>query len=102
MFFFFFFADFRRANWRPVSRGIHTIGRSFEKPRKVMIGVSTFGGLENSAVHHILEGLLNNARRPNEPRQIGRTGEKLLYFDGRTPKVTLPHRSISCMEFTRK
>jgi hypothetical protein len=26
----------------------------------------------------------------------------LLYFDGRTPKVTLPHRSISCMEFTRK
>jgi alpha-N-arabinofuranosidase len=80
----------------------HAVNRSFDKPRDVTIDVSAFGDVESSAVHHVLEGRLNNAPKPNEPRQIGRTSEKSLYSDGKKLKVTLPHRSVSCVEFTRK
>jgi len=80
----------------------HAINRSFEKSRDVTIDVSAFGGVEGSAVHHVLEGRLNNEPGPNEPRQIGRTSERPAYFDGKTLKITLPHRSVSCVEFTRK
>ncbi|MHC4433442.1 MAG: alpha-L-arabinofuranosidase C-terminal domain-containing protein [Planctomycetota bacterium] len=80
----------------------HAINRSFDKPRDVTIDVSAFGGVGGRAVHHVLEGRLNNAPKPNEPRQIGRTGEQQIRFDGKTLRVTLPHRSVSCIEFTRQ
>ena len=80
----------------------HAVNRSFDKPREIMIDVSAFGAVESSAVHHVLEGRLNNAPKPNEPRQIGRTVERSLYFDGKTLRVTLPHRSVSCIEFTQQ
>ena len=81
---------------------LHAINRSFDKSRDVTIDVSAFGGVEGSAVHYVLEGRLNNAPEPNEPRQIGRTGERPVHFDGKILKVTLPERSVSCIEFTRK
>ncbi|NOR67235.1 MAG: hypothetical protein GQ528_07760, partial [Woeseiaceae bacterium] len=80
----------------------HAINRSFEKPRDVTIDVSAFGSVEGRALHHVLEGRLNNEPGPKEPRQIGRTSERPAYFDGKTLKITLPHRSVSCIEFTRK
>jgi alpha-N-arabinofuranosidase len=80
----------------------HAINRSFEQPRDVTIDVSAFGRVEASTVHYVLEGRLNNEPKPNEPRQIGRISERRTYFDGKTLKVTLPHRSVSCIEFTQK
>lgn len=80
----------------------HAINRSFEKPREVTIDVSAFGSVEGSAAHHVLQGRLNNEPGPNEPRQIGRTSERTAHFDGKTLKITLPHRSVSCIEFTRE
>jgi len=80
----------------------HAINRSFETPRDVTIDVSAFGSIEGSAVHHVLQGRLSNEPAPNEPRQIGRTSERPANFDGKTLKVTLPHRSVSAIEFTRK
>jgi alpha-N-arabinofuranosidase len=80
----------------------HAINRSFDKSRDVTIDVSAFGAVEGSAVHHVLEGRLNNEPGPNEPRQIGRISERPTSLDGETLKITLPHRSVSCIEFTRK
>jgi alpha-L-arabinofuranosidase len=79
----------------------HAINRSFDRPREITIDVSAFGGVRGSAVHHILEGRLNNAPKPGEPRQTGRTGRRSVGFDGKLLKVTLPRRSVSCIEFTR-
>lgn len=80
----------------------HAINRSFEKSMDVTIDVSAFGPLESRAVHHLLEGRLNDAPEPNESRQIGRTSQRDIYFDGKMLKVTLPERSVSCIEFVRK
>jgi alpha-L-arabinofuranosidase len=80
----------------------HLINRSFEEPMNVTVDVSAFNRLEDSAVHHVLEGRLNDAPKADEPRQIGRITQKDISFDGKTLTVTLPHRSVSCIEFTRK
>ncbi len=80
----------------------HAVNRSFDKSREVTIDVSAFDGVEGSTLHHVLEGRLNNAPGPNEPRQIGRTSERRIQFEGRKLQVTLPHRSVSCIEFKRK
>ncbi|MHC4117012.1 MAG: alpha-L-arabinofuranosidase C-terminal domain-containing protein [Planctomycetota bacterium] len=80
----------------------HAVNRSFDKPKEVTIDVSAFGGIDGRAVHHVLEGRLNNAPEPGEPRQIGRISKRDAYFDGKILKVTLPYRSVSCVEFTRR
>ncbi len=80
----------------------HAINRSFDKSRDVTIDVSAFGSVGRRAVHHVLQGRLNNEPGPNEPRQIGRVSERPASLDGKTLKVTLPERSVSCIEFNRK
>lgn len=80
----------------------HAINRSFEKPVDVTIDVSTFGPLESRAVHHLLQGRLNDAPEPGQPKQIGRTTQKEVPFDGKTLKATLPERSVSCIEFVQE
>jgi alpha-N-arabinofuranosidase len=80
----------------------HAINRSFDKPRDVTIDVSAFGSVEGHAMHHVLQGRLNNEPGPNEPRQIGRTSQRPVHFDGKALRITLPHRSASCIEFKRK
>lgn len=77
----------------------HAINRSFEQSREVFIDVSAFPGVQDRAVHHVLAGRLNNMPEPHEPRQIGRTSARPVDFDGRTLRVTLPYRSVSCIEF---
>ena len=79
----------------------HAINRSFEKPIKVTIDISALGRLEGRAIHHIMEGRLNDKPKPNEPRQIGRITKRDIYFNGKSVTVTIPNRSISCIEFKR-
>jgi len=80
----------------------HAINRSFEQQKDVTIDVSAFGSVEGSAVHHVLEGRLNDEPGPNESRQIGRVSERPASLDGKILKTALPHRSVSCIEFNRK
>ena len=80
----------------------HAINRSFDKPVDVTIDVSAFGPLENRAVHHVLEGRLNDAPESGQPRQVGRISQSDIPFDGKILKVSLPERSVSCIEFIQK
>jgi len=80
----------------------HAINRSFDQSLDVTIDISAFDPINGSAVHHKLQGRLNDAPGPNEPKQIGRITQENISFEGKTPKITLPPRSVSCIEFTRK
>ena len=78
----------------------HAINRSFEQPIEVAIDVSAFGLVAARAVHHVLEGRLNDTPGPNESPQIATINEGVVHVNGATLRVTLPHRSVSCIEFT--
>ena len=80
----------------------HAINRSFEKAMDVTIEVSAFGPLEGHAVHHFWKGRLNDAPEPGQPRQIGRITQRDIRFDGKMLKVTLPERSVSCIEIVKE
>jgi alpha-L-arabinofuranosidase len=80
----------------------HAINRSFEQSIDVTVDVSAFGRLQGSAVHHVLEGRLNDAPEPDEPRQMGRITQRDIHFDSKTLTAALPHRSVSCIEFIQK
>ncbi|UCC96663.1 MAG: hypothetical protein JSW66_12550 [Phycisphaerales bacterium] len=80
----------------------HAINRSFEKPLDVTVDVSAFGPLDDRAIHHILEGRLNDAPGPGQARQIGRVSRRDIRFDGKRLRATLPYRSVSCIEFVQK
>lgn len=77
----------------------HAINRSFDESLNITIDVSAFGRLAGNAIHYIMQGRLNDAPKPNEPRQIGQTSQKNIPFDRSRLKITLPKRSISCIEF---
>jgi alpha-N-arabinofuranosidase len=77
----------------------HAINRSFNEPIDVTIDVFPFSRLKDRVVHHVLEGRLNDAPKPNEPRQIGRITKRDLSFDSKRLRITLPNRSVSCIEF---
>jgi hypothetical protein len=75
---------------------------SFERPIVATVDVSAFDRLAGRALHHVLEGRLNDVPHQDEPRQIGRITQSTISFDGKTLTVTLSHRSVSCIEFTLK
>lgn len=77
----------------------HAINRSFDESLNITIDVSAFSRLTDNVVHHIMEGRLNDAPEPNETRQIGRITQRNTSFDSKILKITLPKRSISCIEF---
>ncbi|MBW7989363.1 MAG: hypothetical protein FVQ84_05010 [Planctomycetes bacterium] len=79
----------------------HAINRSFEKSIDVTVDISALGRFEGRAVHHVLQGRLNDTPKPNEPRQIGRITKRDIFFNGKKLTITLPNRSISCIEFKR-
>ncbi|MCP4259924.1 MAG: hypothetical protein GY774_20785 [Planctomycetes bacterium] len=79
----------------------HAINRSFEQSIDVTIDISALGRVKDRAIHHILEGRLNDKPETNEPRQIGRITQKDIFFEGNRLKIILPNRSISCIEFKR-
>ncbi len=80
----------------------HAINRSFKQSMDVTIDISALGRFDKRAVHHILQGRLNDRPKTSEPRQIGRITQKDIFFNGSRLKITLPNRSISCIEFTLK
>lgn len=79
----------------------HAINRTFEKSIDVTIDISALGPFEGSAVHHVMEGRLNDAPESNETRQIGRITKRDIFFNGKSVTINLPYRSISCIEFKR-
>jgi len=79
----------------------HAINRSFENPIDVTVDISALGRLKRHALHHILQGRLNDRPKQNEPRQIGQITKRDIFFNGKKLKITLPNRSISCIEFKR-
>ncbi|MBN1807243.1 MAG: hypothetical protein JW837_18505 [Sedimentisphaerales bacterium] len=80
----------------------HAINRNFDKPMDVIIDISAFGKINGRAIHHIMQGRLNDKPEANEPRQIGCIAQKDILLNGSRLTVTLPNRSISCIEFTLK
>ncbi len=76
----------------------HAINRNFDNPMRIAIDLSAFGHLPGRAVHHILEGRLNNAPGPGQSMQIGQVRQEPMEFDGGSLEVTLPRRSVSCIE----
>lgn len=81
---------------------VHIINRHFTRDLTVAIDVSAVGGGGDAATHHVLEGRLHNAPRAGEPREAGRFRDTPLKFDGRALDVTLPARSVSCVEIPRR
>ena len=81
---------------------VHAINRHFEEPMDVTIDLSAFGRLTGAAAHHILEGRLHDRPRTGEPLQIARIRDEQVRFEGTSLEVTLPPRTVSCIEIMRK
>ena len=80
----------------------HAINRSLEEPLDITVDVSAFEKLDGRATHYVLEGRLNDAPESGEARQVGRISQTDIRLDGDRLRVTLPHRSVSCIEFVEK
>lgn len=80
----------------------HAINRHFHDSIEIMIDVSSLDGLRNQATHYLLEGCLNDTPRVGESNQIGRIHQRHILFGEKNLKVTLPRRSISCIEFMKR
>jgi len=80
----------------------HAINRHFHDAINIKIDVSEFDALESRATHYLLEGRLNDTPRAGEDNQIARVHQRQIHGGANNLKVTLPRRSISCIEFTKK
>jgi len=78
------------------------INRHFYDSIGIRIDVSMFDGLKNRATHYLLEGRLNDVPRVGESSQIGQVHQSQIDYSEKSLKVTLPRRSISCIEFVKK
>jgi alpha-L-arabinofuranosidase len=76
----------------------HAINRHFSRAFDVKVDLGDAGGLEGRAVHHVMEGRLKEAPGPGEAAEVMSVGRRPLELEGRTLSVTLPARSISCIE----
>ena len=76
----------------------HAINRSFNRAIDVEIDLSNFGAISAKATHHLIEGRLNDHPREGEPRQVARESSRALTINGSILKVTLPARSVNCVE----
>ncbi len=81
---------------------LHAINRHFDEPMALTLDLSAFGGLAGRAVHHLFEGRLNDRPQADEPLQIGRLRHEQIRFEGTTLEVTLPPRTVSCIEIARR
>jgi alpha-N-arabinofuranosidase len=80
----------------------HAINRHFDEPLWIVVDLSDFAGLTGTVVHHVLEGRLNNAPGPGEPLQVGRLSYQAIELKGRSLRIALPRRSVSCVEIKRR
>ena len=76
---------------------VHAINRSFDKAMEVTIDLSGFEA-GDGAVHRIVRGRLNDAPKDGQPEQIGREIKRKIEGSPKPLKVTLPKRSVSCVE----
>jgi alpha-N-arabinofuranosidase len=76
---------------------VHAINRSFDKAMEVTIDLPGFqaGG---GAVHHLVQGRLNDRPKDGQPEQIGYESMHKIAASAPPLKVTLPERSVSCIE----
>jgi alpha-L-arabinofuranosidase len=75
---------------------IHAINRSFDKAMEVTIDLPGFR-ISDGAVHRVVQGRLNDVPKNDQPEQIGHESE-LRMAAAKPLKVTLPERSVSCVE----
>jgi len=80
----------------------HAINRHFSTPLEVTIDLSAFGDLGGEATHHTLEGRLKDQPGPGESPQSAEFHQRRVKLEGNTLKLTLPNRSVSCVEIRRK
>jgi len=80
----------------------HAINRHFSEDLPVTIDLSGAGGLADAAIHHVFEGRLNDKPEEGEGMTVGRFSDRQLKLEGGVLKVTLPKRSVSIIEITRK
>ncbi len=76
---------------------VHAINRSFDKAMEVTINLSGFEA-GDGAVHRMVRGRLNDAPKDGQPEQIGREIKRKIEGSSKPLKVTLPKRSVSCVE----
>jgi alpha-N-arabinofuranosidase len=76
---------------------VHAINRSFSKAMEVAIDLSGFQA-GNGAVHHMVQGRLNDAPKEGQPEQIGYESSRTITPSAGPLEVTLPERSVSCIE----
>jgi len=76
---------------------VHAINRSFDKAMAVTIDLSGFEA-GDGAVHHMVEGRLTDAPKDGQPEQIGHESRRTIAASAGPLKVTLPERSVSCVE----
>jgi alpha-N-arabinofuranosidase len=80
----------------------HAINRHMSRPLAVKIDLGKAGGVESRAVHHVLVGRLKDKPGPGETAEVMTVERRTLEVSGGTVAVTLPARSISCIEIPRK
>ncbi len=76
---------------------VHLLHRGFDRPLKVTIDLSGFQA-GAGAVHHLVEGRLNDKPTDGQPEQIGIESTRPIAQPGRLLMVSLPERSVSCIE----
>lgn len=75
----------------------HAVNRHLHRPLKIVIDLRGLAGITGQAVHHLLQGSLENS-----PGSGMRIRQEALFFQGRRLEVVLPARSVSCIEFLRR
>jgi alpha-N-arabinofuranosidase len=76
---------------------VHAINRSFDNALEVTIDLSGFRAGEG-AVHRLVQGRLNDTPQAGQPAQIGHESTRPIPGSAPPLHVTLPERSVSCIE----
>ena len=79
----------------------HAINRHFERPMAVRVDLVALAPLAARARHYVLRGRLTDRPAAGQPAQIARISESEVLLDGTTLKLTLPPRTVSCIEVPR-
>jgi alpha-N-arabinofuranosidase len=76
----------------------HAINRHFSKSYPITIDLSDFKNIKGKAINHLFQGRLYDKPKKGESREIGYIKDKRIRFKNKIVKITLPKRSISCVE----
>jgi alpha-L-arabinofuranosidase len=79
----------------------HAVNRHFSEDLPIIIDLSAFSGLPDSATQYLFEGRLHNAPQAGESQEVGWFKEQGIRLEGSLVRMTLPKRSISCVGIGR-